>query len=174
LQKSCIRHWSYVSWTSRTVVASLALQSPGTCWCPGLGRLLASAALLRMAPGPGTDYQRPSDNQNCRSFHLSASSRPICSRQCWLQLCVSCTVVPSALLLQRVRRRLQVFRLESTRQCHDLFRMTGFKHCCETVSLSSPHVYSNWAVHSFTLKFANRKSSVHSSQCAMNKALSHC
>ena len=40
----------------RTVVASLALQSPGPSWCPGLGRLLASAALLCMAPGPGTDY----------------------------------------------------------------------------------------------------------------------
>jgi len=40
----------------RTVVASLALQYAGSSWCPGLGRLLASAALLRMAPGPGTDY----------------------------------------------------------------------------------------------------------------------
>jgi len=27
----------------------------GPCWCPGLGLLLASAALLRMAPGPGTE-----------------------------------------------------------------------------------------------------------------------
>jgi len=60
----------------RTVVASLALQSPGPSWCPGLGRLLASAALLRLAPGPGTDYQRPSDHQNCRSLHSCASSRP--------------------------------------------------------------------------------------------------
>ena len=60
-----------------TVVASLALQSPGpSSWCPGLGRLLASAVLLRMTPGPGTDYQRPSDHQNCRSLHSSASSRP--------------------------------------------------------------------------------------------------
>ena len=49
----------------RTVVASLALQSPGSSWCAGLGRLLASAVWLRMAPGPGTDYQRPSDHQNC-------------------------------------------------------------------------------------------------------------
>jgi len=35
--------------------------------------------LLRMVPGPGTDYQRPSDHQNCRSLHSSASSRPTCS-----------------------------------------------------------------------------------------------
>ena len=48
----------------RTVVASLALRSPGLSWCPGLGRLLATAALLRMAPGPGTDYPRLSDHQN--------------------------------------------------------------------------------------------------------------
>jgi len=49
-------------------------------------------------------YQRPSDHQNCRCLHSSA--RPpaqdpvVCSsaRQCWLQLWVSCTVVPSALL----------------------------------------------------------------------------
>ena len=48
-----------------TVVASLALQSPGPSWCPGLGRLLASyCLLLRTAPGPGTDFQRPSDHQN--------------------------------------------------------------------------------------------------------------
>ena len=43
---------------------------------PGLGCLLASAASLRMAPGPGTDYRRPSDQQNCRSRHSSANSRP--------------------------------------------------------------------------------------------------
>ena len=63
----------------RTAVATLALQSPGPSWCPGLGRLLACAALLRMAPRPGTDYQRPSDHRNCRSLHSSASSRPTCS-----------------------------------------------------------------------------------------------
>ena len=67
----------------------------GAPWCPGLGRLLASAALLRLAPGPRTDCQRPSDHQNCRSYFSNASSRPTCSstRQCWLQLWVSCTVV---------------------------------------------------------------------------------
>ena len=37
-------------------------------WCRGFGRLQASAALLRMVPGPGTDQQRPSDHQNCRSL----------------------------------------------------------------------------------------------------------
>jgi len=30
----------------RTAVASIALQSPRSSWCPGLGRLLASPALL--------------------------------------------------------------------------------------------------------------------------------
>jgi len=39
----------------RTVITSLALQFLGPSWCPGLGRLLASAALQCMAPGPGTD-----------------------------------------------------------------------------------------------------------------------
>ena len=48
----------------------------GLSWCPGLERLLASAALLRTAPGPGTDYQRPSDHQNRRYLHSSASARP--------------------------------------------------------------------------------------------------
>ena len=38
-----------------TVITSLALQFLGPSWCPGLGRLLASAALQCMAPGPGTD-----------------------------------------------------------------------------------------------------------------------
>ena len=38
-------------------------------------------------------YQRPFDHQNCRSLYLSASSRLTCSRQCCLQLCVSCTIV---------------------------------------------------------------------------------
>ena len=75
-------------------VASLALQSPGPSWCPGLGRLLASTSLLRMAPGPGTDYQWPSDHQNCSSLH-SSTTPLVCSstRQCWLQLRVSCTIV---------------------------------------------------------------------------------
>ena len=45
----------------------------GLSWCPGLGRL---QALLRTAPGPGTDYQRPSDHQNRRYLHSSASARP--------------------------------------------------------------------------------------------------
>ena len=56
-------------------VSLCSLRGPGS-WCPGLGRLLASAALPRSAPGPGADYQRPSDHQNCRSLHSSASSRP--------------------------------------------------------------------------------------------------
>jgi len=42
------------------------------------GRLLASMALLRMAPAHGTDYQRASDHQNCRYLRSSASSRPTC------------------------------------------------------------------------------------------------
>ena len=62
---------------------------PDVYW-PALLRSLAA-----YGPGPGTDYQRPSDHQNCHCLHSSASLRPICSstRQCWLQLLVSCTVV---------------------------------------------------------------------------------
>jgi len=36
-------------------------------------------ALLRMAPEPGTDCQRPSDHQNCRCVPSSANSRLTCS-----------------------------------------------------------------------------------------------
>jgi len=55
----------------RTVVASLALQSqsPGTSWCPGLGRLLASAAFA--AYGPTTWNRLPTA---LRSPELSLSS----------------------------------------------------------------------------------------------------
>jgi len=53
-----------------TVITSLALQFLGPSWCPGLGRLLASAALQCMARGPGTDYRRPSNHQNCYSLTL--------------------------------------------------------------------------------------------------------
>ena len=56
-------------------VSLCSLRGPGS-WCPGLGRLLASAALLCMAAGPGTDCQRPSDHQNCLSLHSSVISRP--------------------------------------------------------------------------------------------------
>jgi len=38
-----------------------------------VARLMASAALLRMTTGPGTDYQLPSDHQHC--LHSSDSSR---------------------------------------------------------------------------------------------------
>jgi len=62
----------------------------------------------RFAPGSGTDYQRPSDQQNCRSLHSRARSRPTCSstRQCWLQLWVSYT--GAVVTVQRVRHRLQI------------------------------------------------------------------
>ena len=81
-----------------TVVASLALLSPGPSWCPGLGRLLASVAMLRMAPGPGTDYQLPFDHHNLTvAFFIQAAAQDplVCSstRQCLLQLWVSCTIV---------------------------------------------------------------------------------
>ena len=76
----CNVTWPTCVWLLRlrTVVANLALQSPGSSWWPGLGRLLASAALLCMAPGFGTDYPWLSDHQNCRRLHSSASSRPTC------------------------------------------------------------------------------------------------
>jgi len=47
-------------------------------WCRGFGRLQASAALLRMVPGPGTDYQRPSDHQNCRSLPEASPGQNMC------------------------------------------------------------------------------------------------
>jgi len=105
----------------QTVVASLALQSPRPSWCPGLGRLLASAALLRMAPGPGTDYQQPSYSHNCRSLHSSASSRPTRLFQHIDGAGCSCGCrVPSSgavVTVQRVRRRLQMSRLDS--KCYE-------------------------------------------------------
>ena len=58
------------------VVASLAVQSPQPS-CSALDSDVYWPA-QRMAPEPGTDYQRPSDHQNCRSLHSSASSRPTC------------------------------------------------------------------------------------------------
>ena len=101
------RRMRHVTWPTsvcrrrlRTVVASLALQSPGPCWCPGLGRLLASAALLRTVPGPGTDLEptshgRPITRTVARFVQAPAQDPLVCSstRQCWLQLWVSCTVV---------------------------------------------------------------------------------
>jgi len=60
----------------RSSPVSLCSLRGSVSWCPGLGRLLASAALLCAAPGPGTDFQRPFDHQNSRSLHSSASSRP--------------------------------------------------------------------------------------------------
>ena len=56
------------------VVASLALQSPQPS-CSALDSDVYWPA-QRMTPGPGTDYQRPYDHQNCRSRHSSTSSRP--------------------------------------------------------------------------------------------------
>jgi len=40
--------------------------------------LCAFGSHMPSAPGPGTDYQRSSDHQNCSSLHSSASSRPTC------------------------------------------------------------------------------------------------
>ena len=94
-------------------------RSAVSSWCsPGLGRLLASAALLRMAPGPGTDYQRHSDHQNGRSLHSSASSRPTRLFQHWTVLAAAVGVVyrrpiGAVVIVQRVRRRLQMSRLDS-------------------------------------------------------------
>jgi len=50
----------------------------------------ANAALLSMAPESGTDYRKPSDRQNCRYLHSSASSRPSSpSTSCAACSCVS-------------------------------------------------------------------------------------
>ena len=62
-----------------------------------------------------SDYQRPSDHQNCHSLHSSASSRPTCL----FQLAAAVSVVyrcpiGAVVTVQRVRRRLQMSRLDST------------------------------------------------------------
>ena len=64
----------------RTVVASLALQSPGLSWCPGPRRLLASAALLPTWNRLSAALQSP--ELSLASF--KRHSRPTCSstRQC--------------------------------------------------------------------------------------------
>jgi len=105
----------------RTVVASLALQSPGSFWCAGLGRLLASAVWLRMAPGPGTDHQNCHWLYSKRQLKSSLTSvdvrrLDVCSstRQCRLQLRVSIPSSGAVVTVQRVRRRLQMSRLNST------------------------------------------------------------
>jgi len=77
----------------------------------GLRRLLASAALLRMAAGLGTDYQRPSDHQNCHQLktHLSVPALDSAGCSC------GCRVPSSGadVTVQRVWRRLQMSRLNS-------------------------------------------------------------
>jgi len=54
-------------------------------------------ALLRMSPGPGTDYTNgpPITRTVARFVQAPAQDPLVCSstRQCWLQLWVSCTVV---------------------------------------------------------------------------------
>jgi len=60
-----------------------------------------------MAPEPGTDYRQPSDCQNCRYLHSSASSRPTSSSTSVLVIAVSRIYRRPALLwLLWVRRRL--------------------------------------------------------------------
>jgi len=73
--------------------------------------------LLCFATGPGTDYQRPFDHQNCRSLYSSVSTRPTCSstRQCWLKLLVTCTILWHCCDCTD-RRQLQMSRLASTRR----------------------------------------------------------
>jgi len=66
-------------WRLRTVVASLALQSPGPSWCPGLG--------LGCVYGPSRTWNRlptalRSPELSIVFFHSSASSRPTCSSSC--------------------------------------------------------------------------------------------
>ena len=79
--------------------------------CPGIEAVNAAARLvsvarrhdhitpilatLSMAPEPGTDYRQPSDCQNCRYLHSSASSRPTSSSTSVLVVAMSriCTAV---------------------------------------------------------------------------------
>jgi len=61
------------------VVVSHVLRCLGLSWYPGPGHRPANAASLSMAPEPGTDYHQPSNCQNGRYLHSSASSRPTSS-----------------------------------------------------------------------------------------------
>ena len=68
-----------------------AVSPPGLSWCPGHGRLLASAALLRMSSERGFSVTR-----TVALFIQAPAPDPlVCSstKQCWLQLWVSCTIV---------------------------------------------------------------------------------
>jgi len=61
----------------RTVVASIALQSPEPSWCPGLGRPLASADLACMVPEHGTAALRSPDERSAHSRRTCSSTRPV-------------------------------------------------------------------------------------------------
>jgi len=111
------------------------MQSPVPSWCPGLGRLLASATLLRMASGPGTDYQRPSDHQNCRPLkrpfktHLfQQQNAPLQQAETTTQLAGTITVTelePSdILLILRLfwRRECNVQRSRKISVVHEMLR----------------------------------------------------
>ena len=79
----------------RTVVASLALQSPGPSWCPGLGHLLASPANCCVWPQDlePTTNGPPITRTVARFIQAPAQDPLVCcsnTRQCWLQLRVSC------------------------------------------------------------------------------------
>jgi len=101
----------------RTVVASLALQSPGPSWCPGLGRLLSSAALLRMAQDQEPTTNGPPITRTVAVFIQAPAQDPpvpaLDSAGC------SCgyRAPSSGAVVQRVRRRLQMFRLNS--KCYE-------------------------------------------------------
>jgi len=80
-----------------------ALQSPGPSWCPGWthGHVYWPAQLCRVWPQdlePTTNG--PPITRTVAHFIQAPAQDPlVCfsTRQCWLQLWVSCTVVPSAL-----------------------------------------------------------------------------
>jgi len=58
-------------------------------WYPRPRHRPANAASLSMASEPGTDYRQPSDCQNSRYLHSSASSRPTSSSTSVLVVAVS-------------------------------------------------------------------------------------
>ena len=109
----------------------------GAPWCPGLGCLLASAALLPLAPGPGTDCQRPSDHQNCRSFFQAPAQDPPVPALDSAGCSSGCRVPSSdaVVTVQRVRRQ------DANYKCPDSTQLSHSPLSCQRSTASAVYYY---------------------------------